>query len=583
MEKGSSMISFASPILPDNPLSIFLLSPGTKARIVSVPPWVDDDLTEFWADASNAESIVVKRFSLGGLSGTYSVVAEGRGEKPDPSRRSMEIASRPYAPKIGVGLAGRKGQFTIRNGGVVSLEIVKPGSGYAPSREGKPAMALYKLPGEYVAPFSGMVPVPEHYGDDYSFLNVCFATIVAVDRAGGILELRPDSPGCCYIGGSLVQVISGQFEDSTGSWVPFPGTGCTARVNVKQYITITRATQSSPLTAPVAIRAGDSVFLPQYGHGLPESDQTPFNSAPREAQFRIDYGSPTSAFSVVESGFPVGICEASERKRETGWRIIEAVVHPNNDQILSRSDTGPGRPASYLSRATGDLAVLFLTEGFDLSSFRGEYALTGLTFLNPSLRFRSSDLLSPRQFVGPVDVTPPIAVRLTHGASLNQLRILRFDDDTSVAMNYTGSWVSQNQMVCYQIELVSLILPNLPLSNFRGGLIAFYPYVYVELTNATAPSGGTPGILYSNNPNAKRALFKCAITNTPTPDISKFIKISGNGAVQTVKFKPNDALKFRVFLSDGSLFRTRQQDAAPPSFPVPAVQVSAQFAIKRAV
>jgi hypothetical protein len=131
------------------------------------------------------------------------------------------------------------------------------------------------------------------------------------------------------------------------------------------------------------------------------------------------------------------------------------------------------------------------------------------------------------------------------------------------------------------VELISLILPNLPLDNNIGGLIAFYPYLYVELSNVTAPSSGTPGIIYSNNPNAKRALFRVAIDDTPTPVISKFIKVDGDGAVQTVKFKPNDNLKIRVYLADGTLFETQTKDTTPPSFPDPFVQISAEFSIRR--
>ena len=79
---------------------------------------------------------------------------------------------------------------------------------------------------------------------------------------------------------------------------------------------------------------------------------------------------------------------------------------------------------------------------------------------------------------------------------------------------------------------LSLILPNLPLDNNIGGLIAFYPYVYVELSNVSDPNAGIKGVLYSNNPNAQRALFRVGITDTPTPLISSFIKVAGNRSVQ---------------------------------------------------
>ncbi len=146
---------------------------------------------------------------------------------------------------------------------------------------------------------------------------------------------------------------------------------------------------------------------------------------------------------------------------------------------------------------------------------------------------------------------------------------------------YTGSTVSQNQMVCYQVSLNSLLLPNVILESALGGFVAFYPYVYVEIQNVTAPSGRNRNIIYSNNPNSTMAIFKAAIDNTPTPVVSKFIRINGDGEVQTIKFKPNDNLKMRVYFGDGETFRTLLPDNAPPLPANPFLQISALFEIDR--
>ena len=146
---------------------------------------------------------------------------------------------------------------------------------------------------------------------------------------------------------------------------------------------------------------------------------------------------------------------------------------------------------------------------------------------------------------------------------------------------YTGSTVSQNQMVCYQVALRSLILPNVTLASALGGLIAFYPFVYVEIQNITAPSGNNKNIIYSNNPNSTLAIFKAAIDNTPTPTISKFISIDGDAEVQTIKFKPNDNLKFRVYFGDGETFRTLEPDNVPPLIANPWLQLTALFEVVR--
>ena len=156
-----------------------------------------------------------------------------------------------------------------------------------------------------------------------------------------------------------------------------------------------------------------------------------------------------------------------------------------------------------------------------------------------------------------------------------------FTRDSTSSLTYTGSTVSQNQMVCYEVSLVKLILPNVTLRNGIGGKISFYPYVYVELRNETSPSGGQKNIIYSNNPNSTTATFLVPIDNMPSPLISKFIHVSGNGATQTIKFKPNDNLSFRVFLSNGEDFVTIDSDNAPPELPNPYLQITALFQIQR--
>jgi len=188
--------------------------------------------------------------------------------------------------------------------------------------------------------------------------------------------------------------------------------------------------------------------------------------------------------------------------------------------------------------------------------------------LHPALPFTSGGLL--------VDGTPAYDRKTERSGYLNGplLELLPFTSCVENSLTYTGSTVSQSQMVCYEIRLISLLLPNLPLRNEIGGIIAFYPYVYVEFRNQTAPSSGMKGMLYSNNPNSNRALFRVNIDDTNTPDISKFIKLTGDRTRQTVKFKPNDYLVFSVYLPDGSLFETERADTIPPLYRSPPVSPS---------
>ena len=90
-----------------------------------------------------------------------------------------------------------------------------------------------------------------------------------------------------------------------------------------------------------------------------------------------------------------------------------------------------------------------------------------------------------------------------------EFNILGFTNDHVVPYNYTGSQVSQSQSVCYQLTLEAITLPNQSISALGlGGKIAFYPYLYVEFSNASASCGqANTSALYSNNPAANKVLY----------------------------------------------------------------------------
>ena len=161
--------------------------------------------------------------------------------------------------------------------------------------------------------------------------------------------------------------------------------------------------------------------------------------------------------------------------------------------------------------------------------------------------------------------------------------LLQFTRDNYVPINYTGNIVSQQELVCYEIQLVNLILPNEILNTGLGGRITYYPFVYVELSNVSSPGGQVKSIIYSNNPNSTRALFRVAVKDVPNPVLSNFVRLDANNMTQTVKFKPNDALHFKVTLPSGELFETVLNERFSPFLPNPLMQISALFSIKREV
>ncbi len=174
-------------------------------------------------------------------------------------------------------------------------------------------------------------------------------------------------------------------------------------------------------------------------------------------------------------------------------------------------------------------------------------------------------------------VSEPFSYDISMGIPYLTWELLTFARDNYSPLVVDGTQVSTQQMVCYEIMLMSLILPNITLSTGQGNLIAFYPYVDVEFYNITAHDRFT---MYSNNPHEGKCLFKVPIYNTVAPTTSPFVPLSVS-MVQTVKFKPNDNFQFAVYLPNGELFQTLLTDTIPPFSPNPNLQVSATFSIKR--
>lgn len=155
--------------------------------------------------------------------------------------------------------------------------------------------------------------------------------------------------------------------------------------------------------------------------------------------------------------------------------------------------------------------------------------------------------------------------------------ILAFARDNYNPLVYNGSTVSQQQEVCYEVELQRLTLPNEILLTGDGNRIAFYPYIYVVFE----PSNNERyNQIYTNNPNGMHALFSVGIYNVNTPDRAAFVVLDGRGMTQTIKTKPNTSFRFKVLLPNGDVFQVRP-DTLPPIPPEFNLQISAVFSFKR--
>jgi hypothetical protein len=159
--------------------------------------------------------------------------------------------------------------------------------------------------------------------------------------------------------------------------------------------------------------------------------------------------------------------------------------------------------------------------------------------------------------------------------------ILKINYNNYNRLNVVQSGVNTNQPVCYELELQCLTLPNLILSTGTGNRIAFYPYVYVEFSSLTAKT--YTNALQTNVPNISNVVFKVPVYAVNTPTSSTFVVLDGRGMTQTLKFKANDSFLVRILLPNGELFTTSQVDSSPPVIPLPAVQISLTFGVKRLV
>ncbi len=129
----------------------------------------------------------------------------------------------------------------------------------------------------------------------------------------------------------------------------------------------------------------------------------------------------------------------------------------------------------------------------------------------------------------------------------------------------------------FNIRLNRLILPNKILSIGNGGKTAFQAYFYVELTNIDPSSTNTLNI-FSNNPHAVRPMFRASVKDINNPEEQEFVVLEGDDMTQTVRFRLDANVKFRVTLgSTGETFQTTLTDNLPPSEPNHDLQINALF------
>lgn len=275
------------------------------------------------------------------------------------------------------------------------------------------------------------------------------------------------------------------------------------------------------------------------------------------------------------------------------WNIAWSTPVTNNFSIRKTAPAYPLKNSGnvFISGASTSTTIQFINTGPGLASspnFYKDYFIrirpyrtgpNGIysgTVKSESRRITSSSTSSPSCVL---TVYPPFNIGNFAGGLLYTFEIEEFSYDNAVPFTYTGTLVQQAS-AC-EFELVNLTLPNYPLATGTGGRIAFYPYVYVLLSNVSASSSHLTNIIYSNNPNAVKMIFRVPIYNVQDPFTTPFVRLADINMMQTIKFKPDDNLFFTVLLPNGDVFNTTLIENFSPAAPNAENQVTALFRCKR--
>ena len=159
----------------------------------------------------------------------------------------------------------------------------------------------------------------------------------------------------------------------------------------------------------------------------------------------------------------------------------------------------------------------------------------------------------------------------------DDFEIDEFTRDNLTPLLYSGSQ-GFNQAICYTMDLLYITIPNILTLSGYGGTLDKYPFLYLHLYNEGAVMR-SDGVLYSNNIAAKGATFKIPLGLNLRQET--FFCLKDAKSIQTIKFKPDLPIRFKLTLPSGEPVRFATADDFSPFEPNPLIQISATFAIRR--
>ena len=330
-------------------------APYNGAGSVSLPPWASE--ASYWRDPSKWTDLTPDPeypLNTASLLGAQTIIARGKV----PVEQSNNLV--PYIPESSISVPGNC-PATVRENGVIELQIIDGGDSYKITDPTMPIMALIAVPTgntpwdpSVASPWPSMQPYPENFTDAdtpgntvYTFLNICFVNVKSVGAGGEILELEINSPGDNYPPGSTVYIVDGtganvSTYDAQGApsaqWTPGPGRGARARiVSSGQFIGIAGGEQFPLNGVP---RTGDLLYMVTYGWGMDDSEKTLYNSSPDVGVFLPNYsGVLGNQFLLETSDIPRKLQDCLDEDStypETGTRKILHSMRSINNQVLIR-------------------------------------------------------------------------------------------------------------------------------------------------------------------------------------------------------------------------------------------------------
>lgn len=163
-------------------------------------------------------------------------------------------------------------------------------------------------------------------------------------------------------------------------------------------------------------------------------------------------------------------------------------------------------------------------------------------------------------------------------AAADTYEILSLTRENALPMDYRGSVASQNQPVCYLVELKEITLPNQTVASGQGDNITSYPYVVVELESSDS---STQGAVYANTPVFSGPGAKFMVPIDDSTVVTEFIRLEHQRIAQTLSFKPNHgSFRITVRLPSGEVLAYTADDFSP-SPPNRLLQITALFSFIR--